>query len=302
MKVIKIFATAVFAIFLAVSCVSKSSYDQMKAQNDSLQDIKQTMERELNDYFASMNEISDNFDKIKGAENVIAVNAQDELKGDRRAKVINDLEYINELINTNREKIADLESRYKKSNTVSSQLRATITRLTNELNAAQERLNALESELQHKNSQIFALNTSVDSLNRKVGTLGENISSLEQEKSENQRIINEQTYELNSAYYAIGTSRELKDEKILTDGGLFSKSKLLKGDFNKNYFTRIDIYKTKQIPLNSSKVKILTNHPASSFILESANPSDKNDKSLILKINNQKDFWSLSRFLVIEVK
>jgi chromosome segregation ATPase len=274
----------------------------MKAQNDSLQSVKQTMERELDDYFATMNEISDNFDKIKSTENVLSVNAQDELRGDRRAKVINDLEYINELITTNREKIADLESKFQKSNAVSNQLRATITRLTNELNAAQERLNALENELQQKNNQIFALNTSVDSLNRKVGTLGENISSLEQEKLENQRIINEQTYELNSAYYAIGTSRELKDEKILTNGGLFSKSKLLKDDFNKNYFTRIDIYQTKQIQLNVSKVKILTNHPATSFILETANPSDKNDKSLILKIINQKDFWSLSKFLVVEVK
>lgn len=302
MKMIKKISLLVFTVIFAVSCVSKSSYDEMKTQNDSLQNIKQLMERELDDYFASMNEISDNFDKIKGAENVIAVNAQDELKGDRRVKIINDLEYINELITTNREKIADLENKLQKSNSNSSQLRLTVTRLTNELNAAQERLTLLESELQRKDGQIFALTTSVDSLNRHVGTLGENISSLEQQKIENQRIIDEQTYELNSAYYALGTSRELKNEKILTDGGLFSKAKLLKGDFNKNYFTRIDVSTTKSIPVNASKIKILTNHPTSSYILETANPSDKNDKNLILKINNQEDFWSLSKYLVIEVK
>lgn len=303
MKTINILLITIITVLITASCVGKSSYDKLKAQNDSLQNIKQTMVRELDDYYAAMSEISDNFDKIKGAENVIAVNTQSELKGDRREKVIDDLEYINDLIATNREKIADLESKLQKSNIASSQLRQTVTRLTNELNAAQERLTALEDQLQQKNIQIFSLNSSVDSLNRQIGTLDDNISSLEQEKTENQRVISKQTYELNSGYYAIGTSAELKKEKILTAGGLFSKAKLLQDDnFNKNYFTRIDISTTSQIPLNANKVKVLTNHPASSFVLETANPSDKNDKSLILKIFNQKEFWSLSKFLVIEVK
>ncbi|MDR2824622.1 MAG: hypothetical protein LBB41_05425 [Prevotellaceae bacterium] len=298
----KIFLVTVFTALLAFSCVSKSSYDQMKAQNDSLQNVKHLIESELDDYFQSVNEISDNFDKIKDTENVISVNAQNELKGDHRAKVINDLEYINELINTNREKIADLESKLKKSNVGSSQLRETVTRLTNELKAAQERVIALEDELKQKDSQIFELNTSVDSLNRHIGALGENIYSLEQEKSEKQRIINEQTYQINSAYYCVGTSRELKDEKILTDGGLFSKAKVLKGEFNEKFFTRIDLTEIKRIPLNAHKIKILTNHPANSFILETSNPLDKTDKNLILKINDPKEFWSLSKFLVVEVK
>ena len=302
MKIIKFLSITIFTVLIAVSCVSKSSYDQMKAQNDSLMNVKQTIERELDDYFATMNEISDNFDKIKGAENVIAVNKDDELKGDRRAKLINDLEYINELISTNREKIADLEGKIKNSNVASSQLRESVARLTNELNAAKERLVALETELQKKDSQIFTLNSSVDSLNRRVGTLGENISSLEKEKTENKRVIDEQNYELNSAFYAIGTTRELKDQKILTDGGLFSKTKVMQSDFNKHYFTRIDISQTKQIPLHTSKATILTNHPASSFALETENPSDKNDKNLIIKIKNQKEFWSLSRYLVVEIK
>ncbi|MCL2596789.1 MAG: hypothetical protein FWD66_03840 [Paludibacter sp.] len=302
MKAISFFSIMLITVLITVSCVGKASYDKLKSQNDSLQNIKQTMVSELDDYYAAMTEISDNFDKIKGTENVIAVSSQGELKGDRRTKVINDLEYINDLISTNREKIADLQSKLQKSNFASSQLHQTVTRLTNELNAAQERLTTLEDLLQKKDSQILSLNTSVDSLNQQIGTMGENISSLENEKSAKQHIIDEQTYELNSAYYAIGTGSELKNEKILSGGGLFSKAKLLKDNFNKNYFTRIDISKTKQLPLNASKVQILTNHPATAYVIEKANPADKNDKTLILKINNQKEFWSLSNFLVVEVK
>jgi chromosome segregation ATPase len=298
----KISLMAVFVALLLGSCISKASYDEMKLQNDSLQNAKHMIERELDDYFQAMNEISDNFDKIKGAENVISVNAQNELQGDRRAKVINDFEYINDLINTNREKIADLENKLKKSSITSGQLRETVARLTDELKVAQERVSTLEDELKKKDSRIFALNTSVDSLNLHIDVLDENISSLEQEKRENQRIIDEQTYELNSAYYCIGTSRELKNEKILTAGGLFSKAKVMKSNFNKSFFTRIDITETKRIPLNAGKIKIMTDHPVNSFILETANPLDNTDKNLILKINNAQEFWSTSKFLVVEVR
>jgi chromosome segregation ATPase len=270
----------------------------MSVQNDSLLNIKQLMEKELDDYFAAINEISDNFDKIKGTEQVISVDSKNELKGDRKTKVINDLSYINEMISNNKQKIADLEQKLRSSNINSNQLRATITRLTNELTGAKERLTVLENELKEKDGMILALNTSVDLLNKKVNVLGENVSVLETENTENQQII----LELNSGYYAIGTSKELKNQKILTSGGLFSSAKLFQANFNKDFFTRLDIREAANIKLYTDKAKILTNHPASSYKLETANTTDKKDKNLILKILNPSEFWSLSKFLVIEEK
>jgi hypothetical protein len=68
-------------------------------------------------------------------------------------------------------------------------------------------------------------------------------------------------------------------------------------DFNKDYFTQIDIRTDKEIKLYSKSAKLLTAHPEGSYGLV------KDDKEqLTLVITNPNKFWSISRYLVIEVK
>jgi hypothetical protein len=87
----------------------------------------------------------------------------------------------------------------------------------------------------------------------------------------------------------------LKEQNITTSDGLFKPRKVLQSDFNKNYFARIDARKTKTIPLYSSRAKILTSHPKSSYTLE------KENGNFVLLIIDTEEFWSVSRYLVIEV-
>ena len=95
-----------------------------------------------------------------------------------------------------------------------------------------------------------------------------------------------------------GTRKELKDQKILTNTGLFKKGQVMQdSDVNKDYFTQIDIRTTKEIKLYSKAADLLTTHPAGSYALE------KDNKGLLtLKITNPANFWSVSRYLVIQVK
>ena len=68
-------------------------------------------------------------------------------------------------------------------------------------------------------------------------------------------------------------------------------------DFNKDYFTEIDIRKGKEIKLYSKRAQLLTAHPAGSYEMV------KDDKEQItLKITNPNQFWSVSRYLVIQVR
>ena len=73
---------------------------------------------------------------------------------------------------------------------------------------------------------------------------------------------------------------------------------MLEGDdFNKDYFTQIDIRRDKEIKLYSKDAKLLTVHPDGTYELV------KDEKGLLtLKITNPNKFWSVSRYLVIEVK
>jgi hypothetical protein len=136
-------------------------------------------------------------------------------------------------------------------------------------------------------------------LNTKVVDLNTNVENLNTQNQQKQQVIEEKTTELNTAYYVIGTTRELKDKKIITKAGGFmglGRSKGLTPDMNKNYFTRVDITKLNAIPIMKNKVSIVTSHPKTSYHLTGKNAAD----SLI--ITNPTEFWSISKVLVINAK
>ena len=103
--------------------------------------------------------------------------------------------------------------------------------------------------------------------------------------------ISTQDHLLNTAWYVFGTKRELRNQHILEG------SKVMNGNFNKNYFTKIDIRDTREIKLYSKSAQIRTVHPSGSYTLE----RDAN-KQYVLRITNPQNFWSTSKYLVIVVK
>lgn len=72
---------------------------------------------------------------------------------------------------------------------------------------------------------------------------------------------------------------------------------MLQSNFNRNYFTKIDIRVDKEIRLYSKSAKILTSHPASSYTLQ-----QDASKQYVLRITNPEVFWSTSKYLVVQVK
>ena len=170
-------------------------------------------------------------------------------------------------------------------------MKKAVEALTQELTAKTQRIEELQAELASKNIRIQELDAAVTGL---TATKDE----LTAENEAKSKTVAEQDKALNTAWFVFGTKKELKDQKILSGSGLFKKGEVLKdGDVNKDYFTQVDIRTTKEIKLYSKDADILTTHPAGSYALE------KDDKSqLILKITNPKEFWSVSKYLVIQVK
>ena len=184
---------------------------------------------------------------------------------------------------------AFLEDKLKKSGIQSAALRKTISRLSSELDQKATMIVALQEDLAKKNVRIQELDEMVSSLNEDV----ENLATTAAVQSEK---LNEQDKALNTAYYCFGTAKELKDQKILSGGGLFSKSKVLQSGFNKDYFISVDVREVKEIPLFAAKAKLKSNHPEGSY--EFVKDEDGN---LTLNITDPKTFWSLGKYLVIEV-
>ena len=154
--------------------------------------------------------------------------------------------------------------------------------------AQMDQKNAEINQLRH---ELEAKNIRIDELEQQTATLHEDVSSLQQQSQQQTQTISQQDRQLNSAWYVVGSKRELKDHNILRSG------KVLQEGFDASYFTEIDIRNVSRINLHSKSVKVLTTHPNGSYTLE-------RDASKVysLVINDYRQFWSTSKYLVVQVK
>lgn len=290
----KLAVLMVCAVVMA-SCDSFSggNKDRLKAENDSLLMELSQRNAELDEMMGTFNDISEGFRQINAAENRVDLQRGTLAEGSMNAKeqIASDIEFIRKQMESNKEQIEKLQAMLKNSKNNSAQLRKAIESLTNELAEKAQRIEELQTELASKNIRIQELDAA-------VAGLSADKESLTAENEAKSKTVAEQDVALNAAWFVFGTKKELKEQKILTNTGLFQKKQVMKdGDVNKDYFTQIDVRTTKEIKLYSKDADVLTTHPAGSYAL------DKDDKGqVILKITNPKEFWSVSRYLVIQVK
>lgn len=118
---------------------------------------------------------------------------------------------------------------------------------------------------------------------------------------EEQALLSDALYDVvNTAYAIIGTKKVLKEFGIITQEGGFigmGRVKAIAANADDDLFVPIPIDATDDIDIPFKKVKILTNHPESSYELKEAN---NNYESLI--ILDKANFWDKSDFLIIEVE
>jgi predicted nuclease with TOPRIM domain len=279
-------------ISMLTACVQNSSeYKQLQAENDSLKLENTRYASEMNDLLSTLNDIEADIQSIRDAENYLNIQQQGggELTPNTRQQIRDNMQLIGETLKKNREQLRQLEEKMKNSNIKSAALNKTINRLTSELDQKATMIVALQEDLAKKNIRI-------QELDQQVASLSEDVEGLSLTASSQAETLKTQDKVLNTAYYCFGTAKELKSQKILTGGGLFSKAKVLQDDFNRDYFISIDIREVSAIPLFAAKASLKSNHPAGSY--EFVKDEDKN---LTFKIVDAKAFWSLGKYLVIEV-
>ena len=235
-------------------------------------------------YVAAFNAIQANLDSIKGKEMIISKTTKGggELKQNAKDQINQDINSIYQLLQKNRQLVANLKSKAKKSNVRNVEMEKMIETLNSQNEAKDADIARLKAELENLNIKITELNTSV-----------ENLSASNQSKAQT---IDAQTMALNTAYYVIGTTKELIANNVITKAGGFAgigRNKKLKEDFNKEYFTRIDITTFKGVAIAKKKVSVITNHLKSSYKLTGLKTIDS------LVVNNPSKFWNSSKYLVI---
>ena len=253
------------------------------AQNDSLNSIIAQKDSELNDLMGTINEIEDGLNQINEAENRVTLLKNGE-GASKKQKLKEDVQFIATRMKQNKELIAKLQKQMANSSIKSEQLQKTIDLLNKKLEAKEKEMQALREELDKQDIHIMELDETINNLNTKS-------NRLTSESSRKTEVINAQDKQINTAWYVFGTKKELKSQHILEG------SKVMTGNFNKNYFTKIDIRDLSEIKLYSKNVKVLTTHPSSTYTLV----RDAN-KQYTLRITNPQIFWSTSKYLVVLVK
>ena len=251
---------------------------------DSLQKIIVQKDNEINDMMSTLNQIQEGFRQITEAENRVNI-VKDGERTDKAQQIRENIEFISNTMKHNRELIEKLRQQVRESSLKGDQLKGTIETMIKQLDEKDQQLQQLRAELDSKNIHINELDEQITNLNKNVITLTE-------ETKQKTQTISNQDKQLNTAWFVFGTKKELKEQHILQKG-----DKVLQSNFNKSYFTKIDIRVDKEIKLYSKSAKILTMHPSSSYTLQ----QDAN-KQYVLRITNPDIFWSTSKYLVILVK
>ncbi len=280
------------AVPLAIACNQEVKEENAKLSSENAELRMENAQKDslINDFVSSFASIQENLATIREREE--SIQAAKEGKGfenssSAREQVLQDVEAINELLSQNKETIKGLNDKVKRYSIEVGKFKRMVANLNAEIEAKDQQVIILKEDLASMNFEMSRLNARLvyaDSTNRA--------------KSE---VIEKQTEDLNTAYYAVGTYGDLKENDVLVKkGGVIGigSTKTLATDFNKAYFTKIDITKITTIPLDleDDKARLVSNHPTDAYTFTKVD-----EKITALEILNPQAFWKTSKYLVVLV-
>ena len=281
----KILCLALCAIMLASCEFYTKREKELTAQNESLTTELSEKNQALEQAIQAIADIQEGFRAINEAEGRVSIQSQGTEGLTDAERMREDIRFIQQKMEDNRKQIEKLERKLQASGAETASLRKVLTNLQKELEEKVASIAALQAELAKKNIRIAELDNAVVMLTGDVNTL-QQISDAQQE------VIEEQVVQLNTAWYVYGTAKELKEQNILHGNKVLSST-----DFNKDYFTEIDIRVDRAFPLYTKHAQLLTTHPTGSYEF-----TKDAEKQLTLNILDFEKFWSVSRYMVIQVR
>lgn len=241
----------------------------------------------VNDYVETFNQIEKDLLLIKEKENLLNLEAADpELAKSKKVQLSEDIKLIYSVIEENKKKIANLSRKLKNSGV--------------EIAALNEKIKYLAGVIEERDSSMLALNQEMTEKNILIEDLNGQKTELEQVVVTQKVVIADQVTELNKAYIASGTYKDLEEKGILTKNGGFlgmGKSTGLQEVVSDENFDRIDITTTKTITVNAKKAELITEHPEGSYEWV-----EENDLIAYMVINDPREFWKVSKYAVLETK
>ena len=274
------------------SCTNKEKEEAALQQVTVVSSERDSMENAL---VSTLDEINQNLDMIREKQGIIA-NTNGKESVSKKQSILDNIGVINALIADNQEKIEKLTEQAKKL----GKEKSAMSRIAKQ---TKDRIEKQEQEIAMLKEQLSQESYKVEDLNRRVNEMQVNNETLTAEKTQLSDANSQMDKDLNKGYFTYGTSKELVAKSLVEKKGgvlgIGKKDALANAFFkNKSSFTEVDIRETKTIPIQGKKPKLITFHPESSYDITEA----KDNKYASINIKNPEEFWSTSKYLVVEVR
>ena len=269
--------------FAFTSCdFETQAFKDMRAQRDSIQALQQTQLDELLGYMDIVQDVDSSFEAIRESQNMLSMVSYEEGKQGVKQRVQENIYMISNLLAENNAKIAELEEKLNESDLKNTKFQQTINRLKKDLKAKNAEIAKLYKDLESKNFKIDSLLVE----NQIVGQRAAELTALSEAQLAQ---LTAQDAALHTAYFFMGTRKELKANDI--------NVKDKDSGYRTSLFTPIDIRTFDRLATDSKSAKILTKHPEGSYeLVRDA------EKKYTLIIKNPENFWNASKYLIIQVK
>ena len=278
MKVVKfLVAGLVLASLVACDKLAKVAFpnDSSDADTEAVQADEALEQKEVEQMSELINAVAMSLDSIQVQEQMVT--RMDE--STPKDEILSRLQAFKDLLDRKKKEIDLLTAESLSNKSTIANLKKTLEYLNQQLEEKSERIAKLEEAVRTRDATISELREEVDALNIKAGQLEEkNIAQ------ENQ---------LNEAFYIVAPKKELKNLGLLS-GGFLSKKRANYSNIDNSVFKKVDVRIFKTLVINSKSPKLMTEKPASSYML-----TKNDDGTSTLTITNAKDFWGASPYLII---
>lgn len=288
------------ASFMVLTSCEKTS-DESSDQQAAMERSELTaMSSELMARDSMIEELVSAFDKVDANLEIIREKETrlrewaegEEIIGDREDRIVRDIQIINTLMADNRDEIAKLRERLRKSGI--------------SLNSLETRLNHMELANQEKTAELESLKEKLANAETSLAGLHDTLTLREIRVAMQEEVINTQSAvikaqdsKMHEAYIATGSFKELKERGLVDKkGALFGViggEKAFTAKTNPEEFVTIDQRDQVRIPVYSKKVELITPHPEGSYELETADDG----KVSAIDILKPDAFWQSSRYLIV---
>lgn len=290
-KFVSLFSLALAATVFASCNTHQEELDAAIKKTDSLTQIVNNKDAELDSLFSTLNQIEENLAMINSRYNAVKELRQANIEGQPNVKnqINEQIKSIESLMAANKQKLTNLQAKINSEGKESTRL--------------QELVNRQEERIAAQESQIAELLTELESNKVLIRKLNQDVSDLTTSNEEKDQFIQRQTSEANRAYYVVGSYTDLNEANIVNKAGGFigiGRHQGTNTEMPLDRFTQIDRTKVTTIPINMRKAVVVSKHPENSYELVMDETDAK--KVSYLRILNPAKFWEQTRFLVISTK